>query len=64
MNAQWVVGLGKYAEARARAALSGSAAIVVGASHPSPANPRANQGWAELFTNQLLVAGIPLDERI
>jgi len=59
-----VVGIGKYAEARAAAVvarLNGGAPQrprVACIHHPSPANPRANAGWAELATAQLEAAGV------
>jgi single-strand selective monofunctional uracil DNA glycosylase len=41
-----VVGVGRFAEARARAALAGSGLAIGGIPHPSPASPAANRGWA------------------
>ncbi len=41
-----VVGVGGFAERRAREALSGLSIEVACLLHPSPANPRANRGWA------------------
>ena len=56
----WVIGIGKFAEGRARAALSGSDVQVGTILHPSPANPVANRGWAERASKQLSELGIPL----
>ena len=42
----WVVGVGAFAEKRAAAALGDSDIVVGRITHPSPANPRANKGWA------------------
>ncbi len=51
-----VIGIGKFAEDRIRAALPASTTIKVGrVPHPSPANPLANRGWAALM-DQALVA--------
>jgi single-strand selective monofunctional uracil DNA glycosylase len=42
-----VIGVGAFAEGRARAALGDQGAVTIGCMlHPSPANPRANRGWA------------------
>ncbi len=42
-----IVGVGAFAEARAREALAGAPGITIGCMlHPSPASPRANKGWA------------------
>ena len=51
-----VVGVGAFAEARARQALPG---MDVGRIlHPSPASPAANRGWAEAVNGQLAEMGI------
>ncbi len=56
-----VVGIGRFAEKRAREAL-GSTDIEIGnVLHPSPASPKANQGWAAQATAQLLDLGVRLD---
>lgn len=41
-----VVGVGNFAEGRARAALAGLAVKIARMPHPSPANPQANRDWA------------------
>jgi single-strand selective monofunctional uracil DNA glycosylase len=48
-----VVGVGAFAEDRAREALDGFDVAVGRVLHPSPASPAANRGWAELATRQL-----------
>jgi single-strand selective monofunctional uracil DNA glycosylase len=40
-----VVGIGRFAEARAREALAGSGVAIGSLPHPSPASPAANRGW-------------------
>jgi len=59
-----VVGVGKFAEARARQALgegiAGGQVAVGGILHPSPASPAANRGWAEQATRQLRRLGVEL----
>jgi single-strand selective monofunctional uracil DNA glycosylase len=42
-----VVGIGRFAEARARAALAGTGVAIGAIPHPSPASPAANRGWSE-----------------
>jgi single-strand selective monofunctional uracil DNA glycosylase len=57
-----VVGIGKFAEDRARAALAdldmGFGRIL----HPSPASPAANRGWSAQAEKQLASLGIVLDD--
>lgn len=56
---EWLIGVGGWAEARARAALGASTGIRVGRIlHPSPASPAANRGWAEAASRQLAELGI------
>jgi single-strand selective monofunctional uracil DNA glycosylase len=55
-----VVGVGKFAETRAREAL-GSTGVRIGCIlHPSPASPRANRGWAPVAEAQLQELGVRL----
>lgn len=53
-----VVGVGNFAESRAREALAGLDVKVGRISHPSPANPRANRGWEALVAKELAALGI------
>ena len=60
-----VVGVGAFAEGRARAALDGlevaGKRIEVGRIlHPSPASPAANRGWAEQVERELREMGVAL----
>lgn len=63
---EWVVGIGGWVAARARAVLgeaSEAGAVsppprVVTILHPSPASPAANRGWAEQAVEQLVAAGV------
>lgn len=48
-----VVGVGKFAEDRARAALGEFDVAIVRVLHPSPASPVANRGWAAQAEAQL-----------
>lgn len=55
-----VVGIGRFAEDRARAALEGLDVEIGRVLHPSPASPAANRGWAEAVERQLGEMGIEL----
>jgi single-strand selective monofunctional uracil DNA glycosylase len=55
-----VVGVGGFAERRARAALAGEGVTVGTILHPSPASPLANRGWAEAIERQLEGLGVAL----
>ena len=52
-----VIGVGKFAEARARAALPESVRVGT-VLHPSPASPLANRGWADVALRQLAALGL------
>jgi len=60
LNPRYVVGVGRFAHDRARAALSDFGKKIGGITHPSPANPRANRGWDRLVNNELAALGIQL----
>ncbi len=52
LNAERVIGVGKFAESRARSALAHEVVEVVGCWHPSPASPLANRnGGADWRAN-------------
>lgn len=53
-----VIGIGKFAEERARRALDGAGPPVAGILHPSPASPLANRGWAKQAEAQLAGLGV------
>lgn len=53
-----VIGIGKYAEKRAIAALADIDVAISSIPHPSPANPAANRGWAKQV-NALLEPFLP-----
>ena len=55
-----VLGVGKFAENRARIALENVEVTVGGITHPSPANPRANRGWQARVTEEFRALGIKL----
>lgn len=53
-NAEWLIGIGTFAEAQAQRALARLPQIKIGRIlHPSPASPAANRGWAEQAQQQL-----------
>jgi single-strand selective monofunctional uracil DNA glycosylase len=60
LEPQIVIGIGGFAEKRARAALDGRGTRIGCILHPSPANPAANRGWADVIERQLGELGIEL----
>lgn len=54
LQPDWVIGVGAWAEQRARLALAGLSLKVGRVLHPSPASPAANRGWSEAATRQLI----------
>jgi single-strand selective monofunctional uracil DNA glycosylase len=58
LSPRWVVGVGHFAEGRARAALAGLPVQLGRISHPSPASPAANRGWEALVTTELAALGL------
>ena len=57
-----IIGVGRFAGQRARAANLGSDVRIEDAPHPSPANPAANRDWAGGFEAALIKAGVMLPE--
>ena len=60
LGVRHVLGIGRFAAVRARAALDEAEIVVSTAPHPSPASPLANRGWAEAFERSLEDAGVKL----
>jgi single-strand selective monofunctional uracil DNA glycosylase len=58
LKPEWLVGIGKFAEGRARAALSDLR--IANIPHPSPANPASNRDWAGTALSQLESQGLSL----
>jgi len=61
LEPQMVIGVGKYAQDQAKAALVGMDVATERILHPSPASPVANQapGWAAKAVAQLQALGLP-----
>jgi single-strand selective monofunctional uracil DNA glycosylase len=55
-----VVGVGAFAEGRARSALDGIDIAIGRVLHPSPASPAANRGWSERAAAELRELGVDL----
>jgi single-strand selective monofunctional uracil DNA glycosylase len=55
-----VIGVGAFAERRARLALGESTVEIGTILHPSPASPLANRGWAGTAEKQLVACGVAL----
>jgi single-strand selective monofunctional uracil DNA glycosylase len=58
LQPQWLIGIGKFAAARASAALQGRDVRVASILHPSPASPAANRGWAAAAEKELRRLGV------
>ncbi|HNF61364.1 MAG TPA: single-stranded DNA-binding protein [Rhodocyclaceae bacterium] len=58
LQPEWVIGVGAWAELRAREALAGLPLRFGRVLHPSPASPAANRGWAAAATRQLVDLGV------
>jgi single-strand selective monofunctional uracil DNA glycosylase len=57
-RAEWVIGVGVFAEGRARQALQGHGVALGRIPHPSPANPKANKDWEGAATKALVELGV------
>jgi single-strand selective monofunctional uracil DNA glycosylase len=58
LQPEWLIGVGAFAEARAKAALSGRQVRIGRILHPSPASPASNRNWPLLVTTQLKALGV------
>ena len=58
LEPEWLIGVGAFAETRAKEALTGIDVKFGRILHPSPASPAANRGWAEQAEKQLKALGI------
>ncbi|MBR9980014.1 MAG: single-stranded DNA-binding protein, partial [Desulfatitalea sp.] len=64
-SVQWirprvVIGIGAFAARQAQRALAQTDLQVGRITHPSPANPKANAGWAQHIEAELTAMGIEL----
>jgi single-strand selective monofunctional uracil DNA glycosylase len=60
LNPGFVIGVGAFAQERARQSLPDFNGVIGAILHPSPASPKANRGWAKLAEGELAELGIPL----
>lgn len=58
LQPEWLIGVGDFAEKRARLALEGTGVRFGKILHPSPASPAANRDWAGVATKQLQALGV------
>ncbi|MHB8522645.1 MAG: uracil-DNA glycosylase family protein [Limisphaerales bacterium] len=58
LQSQWLIGVGHFAEQRARQVLAGSPLHIGRILHPSPASPAANRDWAGKATEQLAALAV------
>ena len=58
LRPELVIGVGNFAESRARTALEGLDLRIGRILHPSPQNPLANKGWREIVLGQLAELGV------
>jgi single-strand selective monofunctional uracil DNA glycosylase len=58
LQPEWLIGVGAFAEGRARLALQGCNVQVGRILHPSPASPAANRGWGAQASQQLQTLGV------
>jgi single-strand selective monofunctional uracil DNA glycosylase len=60
LQPDYVIGIGNFAHRQAATALAQLDVRVGRISHPSPANPKANRGWADLIEGELSDMGLSL----
>ncbi len=58
LQPRFVIGVGKFAEKKARQVVGDLDVVIASVPHPSPASPLANKGWAPLMTKALTEAGV------
>jgi single-strand selective monofunctional uracil DNA glycosylase len=58
LDPEWLIGIGAFAEKRAREALDGESRRIGRILHPSPASPRANRDWAGVAAQELRALGL------
>jgi single-strand selective monofunctional uracil DNA glycosylase len=58
LRPRFVIGVGGFAERRARLALADQPCVIGTILHPSPASPMANRGWSKTMEQQLGELGL------
>jgi len=58
LRPRWIIGVGNFAEERARLVANGPGIRVGKILHPAPANPQANKGWSRQAAAQLQTLGV------
>lgn len=58
LEPKWIIGVGGFAEARAKEALPDFSGKIGRILHPSPANPRANRDWVGSVKRELKELGV------
>lgn len=61
LEPRYVLGVGRFAEGRAKKALKDLDIEIGNVPHPSPLNPQANEGWGKLMDQALKDIGVELD---
>ena len=62
LQPEFVIGIGKFAEARIKSAVEGLDVVIGSVLHPSPASPIANRGWAPQMDAGLRKLGVEVPE--
>ena len=58
LKPEWLIGIGGFASARAQSVFDQGNVKLGRITHPSPANPSANQNWGSIVTQQLEALGV------
>jgi len=58
LGCEWIIGVGNYAEAKAKKVFKDKEVKVGRILHPSPASPLANKGWAGFATEKMIAYGL------
>lgn len=58
LQPEWLIGVGDFAERRARQVFADASFRLGKIAHPSPASPAANRDWSGLVTRQLEALGV------
>ena len=58
LSPEFMIGIGNFAEGRARESLKGNSVNIMKILHPSPASPASNHDWGGKVTKQLVDSGV------